>query len=648
MSDNPAWFSDESVIALERIRPLLDAALETDSDRARFFKRLEALFPTIFEMFLNLYGWRYDCHYHLERTLVELAHAFRHRSTALRIVDEGRESNPGWFTGEQMVGAVCYVDLFARDLPGLRSQLPYLKELGVTYLHLMPLFKSPETNSDGGYAVSSFREVDPRIGTMKELEDLAGEFRAHGISIVVDFVFNHTSDEHEWAKRALQGDKRYQAYYRMFDDRSMPDAYEPQLREIFPDQSPGSFSFRPEINKWVWTTFNSFQWDLNYANPEVFRAMLAEMLFLANRGADVLRLDAVPFVWKEPGTNCENLPGVHWILRAFNALTRVAAPGLLFKSEAIVHPRDVRSYMTTDKCQISYNPILMSHLWDALATREIFMMRHAMQHRFALPDGCTWVNYVRSHDDIGWGFADEDAASVGINGRDHRYFLNQYYIGRFTGSFARGMPFNYNPRTQDMRISGTTASLAGLERAIQSGDVTEMSHSIRRILLVYGVVLSIGGIPLLYLGDELATLNDYSFQEDLGKAGDSRWIHRPAFSVERWTRRDDKSTPEGAVYQSLLKMIRARTRTPAFAGADTDFFDVYNKHIFAYLRSGAVLVLANFSEYDQTVAADALLSIQPNLADGAHDLIADQPISLTTDLAIPGYGLLWLDARKRE
>jgi amylosucrase len=314
----------------------------------------------------------------------------------------------------------------------------------------------------------------------------------------------------------------------MFPDRQMPDAYDAHLREIFPDVRRGSFSYRPEIDRWVWTTFHSFQWDLNYRNPVVFNRMAEEMLFLANAGVEVLRLDAVAFTWKELDTSCENLPGAHLLIQAFNALARIAAPTLLFKSEAIVHPDDVARYIAPYECQLSYNPLLMALLWEALATRDVRLLQRSMQRRFAISPQCAWVNYVRCHDDIGWTFDDQDAAALGIQGFDHRQFLNAFYTGRFPGSFARGLPFQYNPTTRDMRISGTCASLAGLEKALREETDAEVELAIRRILVMHSVILSIGGIPLIYLGDEVGTLNDYGYRTDPARAEDSRWVHRPA------------------------------------------------------------------------------------------------------------------------
>ncbi len=260
----------------------------------------------------------------------------------------------------------------------------------------------------------------------------------------------------------------------------------------------------------------------------------------------MLRLDALAFTWKEMGTNCESLPKAHTLVQAFNAVLRIAAPGLLFKSEAIVHPDEVARYISPQECQLSYNPLLMALLWNSLATREVRLLRHSLGYRFAIPDDCAWVNYIRCHDDIGWTFDDGDAAALGINGYDHRRFLNSFYTGRFPGSFARGLPFQENPRTGDARISGSQASLAGLEQALRNGNPTEIDLAVRRILLINAIILSIGGIPLMYLGDEIGVLNDYSYVDDPAKAGDSRWVHRPRIDWAQMARRTDPDTIEGA------------------------------------------------------------------------------------------------------
>ncbi|HEX9116571.1 MAG TPA: alpha-amylase family protein [Anaerolineae bacterium] len=654
---DPAWLDRQAALTLQRLLPRLAERFAVQ-DRAAwetFAARLEVHFRHLFKLLLHLYGGHYDFFYHLESILATAARLWLERPADLKALDTRREATPGWFQAEQMLGGVCYVDLFAGNLAGVRSHIPYFKELGLTYLHLMPLFACPEGENDGGYAVSSYREVNPALGSMADLQALAAELRQNGISLVVDFVFNHTSHEHEWALKARRGDPEYQSFYYMFPDRTMPDAYERNLRQIFPDVRPGSFTYflldrdrgdaGAEPGRWVWTTFHSYQWDLNYSNPAVFNHMLEEMLALANQGVEVLRLDAVAFIWKQLGTNCENLPEAHMLIQAFNALARVAAPALLFKSEAIVHPDEVARYISPAECQISYNPLLMALLWESLATREVRLLETSMQHRFAINPACAWVNYVRVHDDIGWTFDDGDAARQGINGYDHRRFLNAFYTGRFGGSFARGLPFQENPQTGDARISGTCASLAGLEKALREDSRQDIDLAIRRILLIHSVIISIGGIPLIYLGDEIGTLNDYSYRRDPAKAGDSRWVHRPLTDWAKMGCREDPATIEGKIYGGLRRMIALRKGCSAFAGAETSIINTGNGHVFGYVRRGAggqVFVLANFSEQAQVVGANTLRT--RGLSYEFNDLLADEMISGAADLVLTPYRCLWLIA----
>jgi amylosucrase len=603
--------------ALKRLLPRVERELSdliaTDPAGWQVFsQRLGTYFSALFELYLSLYQTRYDFFFHLEDLLISLARAWFRRPDDLRALDRDRETDPLWFQSNRMLGGVCYVDLFAGDLEGIRSRIPYFKELGLTYLHLMPLFKAPEGENDGGYAVSSYREVHPPLGTMEQLAALARDFRAAGISLVVDLVFNHTADQHLWAEGARAGDEELMEFYRIFPDRQMPDAYERNLREIFPDEHPGAFTFFPDLFKeggWVWTTFHSYQWDLNYANPAVFNRMAEEMLFLANQGVEVIRLDAVAFIWKQLGTNCENLPGAHTLIRAFNLVARVAAPALLFKSEAIVHPDEVVKYIDPEECQLSYNPLLMALLWNSLATRKVRLLSQALSTRFRIDPACAWVNYVRVHDDIGWTFSDEDAALLGVQGHSHRQFLNEFYRGRFPGSFGRGLPFQENPKTGDCRISGTCASLAGLEKALKEEGPAQVELAIRRILLIHGVMLTAGGIPLLYLGDEIGTLNDYSYRQDPAHQHDSRWVHRPKADWDRYARRDDSQTVEGRVFLGLKKLIELRKQCDAFSGGELEIVPTGSQHVLGYIRicgEERAVVFANFSELPQRVAPQGI------------------------------------------
>ncbi len=597
---------------LERLLPRLEASYASQFDPKTwrvFLRRLQTNFGRLFELYFRLYSNQYDFFYHLEDLLHTAAKMWLERPQDLKDLDEDREADPLWFQSNKMLGGVCYVDLFAGDLNGIRAKIPYFKELGLTYLHLMPLFKAPEGDNDGGYAVSSYREVNPILGTIDQLAALAKELRQEGISLVLDLVFNHTSNEHQWAHLALAGDPDYQEYYRIFPDRLMPDAYEAHLREIFPDEHPGAFTFDEKMGKWVWTTFHAYQWDLNYANPVVFNRMAEEMLFLANQGVQVIRLDAVAFIWKQLGTNCENLPQAHMLIQAFNALARIATPSLLFKSEAIVHPDEVVKYIGPEECQLSYNPLLMALIWNSLATREVRLLKQSLGERFDIDPQCAWVNYIRVHDDIGWTFSDEDAVRLHINGFDHRKFLNAFYTGRFEGSFARGLPFQENPATGDARISGTAASLAGLEKALNEESEREIELAVKRILLIHAIILTIGGIPLIYLGDEIGTLNDYSYRNDPAKLHDSRWVHRPFMCWEKAAKRTDLATIEGRIYQGLQQLIELRKNNPVFAGGNMEVIDSGSDHVLGFVRVHGLercLVMANFSEQEQKIPANVL------------------------------------------
>jgi amylosucrase/maltose alpha-D-glucosyltransferase/alpha-amylase len=542
-----------------------------------------------------------------------------------------------------MIGAMAYVDLFAGDLAGLRDRLPYLSELGVNYLHLMPLYKTPEGDNDGGYAVSSYRELNPELGTMEDLCQLANELRYHGISLCLDFIFNHTSDEADWARKAMGGDQEYQDYYLTFPDRSLPDAYERTLIPVFPDEHPGSFTYRNRMRKWVWTSFHNYQWDLNYENPAVFTRMLEEMLFLANQGVEVLRLDAVAFLWKRMGTTSQNLPEAHIIIQAFNALARIAAPAMVFKSEAIVHPDEVRKYVSEDECQLSYNPELMALMWDALATREVAAMHRALDRGFGIPPGCGWVNFVRCHDDIGFAFSNDDIEAAGLDPIAHRRFLTEFYTGRYAGSFARGLPFQEDTNTGEARISGTCASLAGLECALLDNDEEEIDLAIRRIHMMHGIILTIGGIPLLYLGDEIGALNAYDYESDPDKIGDTRWIHRSEFDWDLAEQRRDGETLQGRVYQGLLRLIQIRQQNLAFDRGETQFVDTGNPHVFGYFRTNgdaSVLVLASFTPEPQTIEGRRLRLL--GLRKSVVDLVAGRTIVAASTLTLEPYDFMVL------
>nr|WP_231846387.1 alpha-amylase family glycosyl hydrolase [Rhodopirellula baltica] len=633
--------------ALNRLLPKLESFWEVENvsqqEADEIQLRIVQHWDDLFGYLLHLYGDQWDFFYHLEQILLTIIRGWRMRPEQLKQDDEHRINNPEWYQSEKLVGGALYVDLFSENLGELRKQIPYFQDLGLSYLHLMPLFAVRPGNNDGGYAISNYRSVDPRVGTIDDLRLLADDLREAGILLVLDFVFNHTADDHYWAQQAQSGNEEYQKYYFIFPDREVPDQYERTLREIFPTVRRGNFTWHDGMQQWVWTTFNSFQWDLNYRNPEVFRAMLSEMLFIANTGVDLLRLDAVAFIWKQMGTNCENLPEAHTLIRAFNSCVRIAAPGLVFKSEAIVHPDDVVRYISHKECQTSYNPTLMALMWESLATRDTKLLRRSLARRHKLPERTTWVNYLRCHDDIGWTFDDADAAAVGIDAFGHRQFLNAFYTGQFEGSFARGVPFQHNPDNGDMRISGTLASLAGLEQAIESDRDDWKELAIRRILLLNAMMLSVGGIPLVYLGEEWGALNDYDFVKDPAKAGDTRWVHRPKMQWKFLEELGDDGSIRGRIYRSIRKLIAIRKMTPAFGGLDMELLVLESPHLLGYVRQhegNRVIVIANFCEHAQEIDSNRLRTA--GMGRFFEDLYSGQTITTSHPLTLGPYEFMWL------
>ncbi len=620
------------------LEDLVHTVPENKSIPPVFLERFNTHFPTIFEIYSALYSDDEKMQDRLSDLFRIIYRSWHERDDWLKKVDLDRIHHRNWFQENSMLGGVCYVDLFSGNLKRIKEKTPYFKELGINYLHLMPFYKTPASDNDGGYAVSSYRQIDQTIGSIGELKALCRELKRQNISTVADFVINHTSDEHEWAARAKLGEKSFTHFYYMFDDRSIPDEYEKTLREIFPAERQGSFTFYEKLDKWVWTTFHSFQWDLNYSNPEVFNAMAGEMLFLANCGIDILRLDAVAFIWKEMGTSCENLPQAHSIIKAFNAICRIAAPALIFKSEAIVHPDEVKKYIHPDECQLSYNPLLMAVLWTCLASQEVRLLNVSMRKRFEIHPHCAWVNYIRCHDDIGWTFDDTDAQELHIHPYFHRQWLNEFYSGIFEGSFSSGLLFQENLKTGDARISGTAASLAGLEKALAARDEDLITLAIKRILLLHGIIMTIGGIPLIYLGDEIGQLNDYGYQKEPGKAKDSRWVHRPKMDWQKYELRNSDQTVESRIFKGLKKLIDIRKSHKVLSGNEMQVIDTANDHIFGFMRRSQkenYFVFSNFSPSRQNLSMP--LVDKPGNKEYFSELITGTQIPVKQDYVMQPY-----------
>jgi amylosucrase len=618
---------------------------EPDHDRTVFLARLRRHWPDLLTGLQAVYG---DEAEETARCAVERAvAAFQARPADLRLLDLRRHVEPDWFQAPSMLGYAAYADRFAGDLRGVAERVPYLAELGVTYLHLLPLLQPRPGPDDGGYAVMDYRAVRRDLGTVEDLSALAAVLRRHGISLVLDLVLNHVAAEHDWAQRARAGEERYRRYFHLFPDRTEPDAFERTLPEVFPDFAPGSFTWDDDAHSWVWTTFNAWQWDLNWHEPAVFLEFVELIVFFANAGIEVLRLDAIAFLWKRMGTDCQNQPEVHALTQALRAVARCVAPKLLFKAEAIVGPQQLVPYLGAGVhagkvSDLAYHNSLMVQVWSSLAARDARLMTAALRRFPDKPRSTSWATYLRGHDDIGWAVDDADAEAVGWGGGPHRAFLSDWYSGEFPGSDARGLVFQQNLDTGDRRISGTAASLAGLEVALERGDDDAVDLALRRLLVAHQVVLAFGGVPLIWMGDELALRNDGGWADDPEHADDNRWVHRARMPWDVAERRHVPGTVEHRMWHGLRDAVQARGRLPAMhAAVEPELLDPVTATVLTFVRRTAEQVLValhNLSDAEQSFPRSAV-PLPGRLLDALTGSVVEGDV-----VVLPPYGALWLVA----
>jgi amylosucrase len=573
-----------------------------------FYTRFIANAPVIHALFQELYSQHPQAKAAFDQLLHLLLRAYLERPPILRQTDEAKAKSDFWFLSNDITGMSLYVDRFCGKLETLSGKLDYFQNLGVNLLHLMPLFESPAGESDGGYAVSDFRKVDGRFGKLADLRALRQKMGETGMYLMIDIVLNHTSNRHAWAEKARKGDKYYQDYYYFFEDREVPDQFDRAMPDIFPESAPGNFTYVPECQRWAMTVFHQYQWDLNYTNPRVLAEMLDTIFFYANIGVDILRIDAPAFIWKQAGTTCQNLPQAHRILRLIKQCVAVSAPGMALLGEAIVAPEEIMKYFGTGpyearECDFAYNATQMALQWDALATGDTRVMLHEQPGIARKPFGTSWITYTRCHDDIGLGYSDSAIRQAGFNPYAHRKFLKDYYSGQEQNSPARGALFSVNPKTQDARISGSLAALCGLEKALEAKDDAAVDLAIRKILLMQAHSFFLGGIPMLFYGDELGYTNDYSYLDDPGKSYDNRWMHRPVFDWRKNRKSGTPGTVEARVFSATRRLIQIRRQLPVVADQNnTAWLYPHNIHVAGFLRSGDGRQLFCLFNYSGTAA----------------------------------------------
>lgn len=601
-----------------------------------FAQRMEKHQDELRWLYMELYG--NDAMY---AELCEQMHDYYlKRSTELKKRDIKKEKNPDWFKEKEMLGMMLYIDNFAGNLKDVEKKLAYLKECNVNCLHLMPFLDTPKGKSDGGYAVADFRKVRPDLGTMKDLARLTEKCHENGMNVCMDFVMNHTSEEHEWAKRARAGEGEYMSRYFFYDNGDIPARYEETVPQVFPTTAPGNFTWLPEIGHYVLTTFYPYQWDLNYRNPRVFNEMMYNFLFLANQGMDIIRIDAVPYIWKELGTSCRNLKEVHTIVRMMRMIAEIVCPSVILLGEVVMEPEKVVPYFGTvekPECHMLYNVTTMATIWNSIATRDIRLLKKQMDIVSRLPKQYTFLNYLRCHDDIGWGLDFDTMKQWGMEEPSHKRYLNDYFTGKIADSISRGELYNDDPVTQDARFCGTTASMCGIEAAGFEGNAEKMQTAIQEDLMLHAYMLTQSGIPMLYSGDELGQVNDYSYKEDAEKVSDSRYLHRGIFQWILADKRKDLSTVQGQLFQMLNRLEQIRRQENVFSQeAEVYTYDVHNDSILGILREykgERFIALFNFSENEQTAWMQE---------EGIFRNLVNGEIVEVKDPVLKGYEFVWM------
>ena len=566
---------------------------------------------------------------------------FMQRSRQLKTMDQDREKEPDWYKKNDILGMMMYIDNYAGNLKGVEEKLDYLEECQVNYIHLMPFLDTPKGRSDGGYAVADFRKVQPQLGTMEDLESLTSACHKKGMNVCMDFVMNHTSEDHEWAVRARRGEGEYMSRYFFFRDYSMPAEYEKTVPQVFPTTAPGNFTWLQEAGHFVMTTFYPYQWDLNYRNPRVFNEMVYNFLFLANKGIDVMRIDAVPYIWKELGTNCRNLPQVHTIVRMMRMICEIVCPGVLLLGEVVMEPEKVVPYFGTvekPECHMLYNVTTMATTWHTVATRDIRLLKMQMDIVSGLPKEYVFLNYLRCHDDIGWGLDYQWLKRFGIEEVSHKKYLNDFLTGVIPEAFGRGELYNSDPTSGDARLCGTTASLCGIEKAAYEKNEPALEQAVRLDLMLHAYMLTQSGIPVIYSGDEIGQENDYSYHKEPDRWGDSRYLHRGKFRWDLEAKRTEQGSVQQKLFDGIGKLEQIRKSSPLFdTDAAVSTFDTLDDSVLGIIREHGeqkLTALFNFSEFNKVVQLDE--------EDGRYtDLISGKKKE-GHEVSIPGYGVYWL------
>lgn len=578
--------------------------------------RFETWLPVLKDRLQDLYG--NSAHYDtwLQAFVKSICIEAFNRPPHLRQQDQERATNPNWHL-ELGLAYVAYADHFAGGLRGVIDRIPHLKDMGVGYLHLLPFLKAGPPPNDGGFAVASFEDVDPRLGSNEDLAALLAALRAAGISLCCDFVLNHVSDHHPWALAAKRGNESARRRFHWLATPSEVAEHERHLKQIFPETAPGNFTWVPECQAYAWTTFYPFQWDLNYAEPEVFSDIALALLRLANRGIDAFRLDSTAFLWKRLGTPCSNLPQVHSILQALRAVVEIAAPGVLLKAEVIMPTRDLPPYfglasgetmpstaqpsIHQPECHLAYHASLMAASWAALAEEDAAFPKAVLRATPTLPTGAGWLTYVRCHDDIGWGVLRPECLDLNDPDALRLKAASSFFSSSNPESYAEGSPFQSSDPANPHGTNGMLASLVGLHKAHQSGSPEQLELALLRYGLMHALALFVGDLPLVYMGDEFGQANLSPEAIKLRGGDDGRELHRVVWSDSIYQDRLNAGTVSGMAWGVFKRLSQARSRMAATLshGSCSIYAGISDSQHLLCLQRGSSVGLFNFSSQHQ-------------------------------------------------
>lgn len=551
----------------------------------------ESLYVQRYNRHIDELKWLYMELYSNESMLSELCYQihnfFIERDEGLKNRDVTRENNPDWYRKSKMTGMALYIDHFADTIKGVEQSIEHLQKCNINYVHFMPFFETTRYRTDDQYAITDFRKTMEKIGKIEDLCHLTKLCHEKSINVSVDFIMNRTSNEHEWAKKAMHGDVEY-------------------------------------MNRYVTKTDHSYEWDLNYKNPRVLNEMMYNYMFIANLGTDLIQINEIEDIWKGESQNCSKVSQIHTIARIMRIISEIVCPGVLLLGNVKNDMKNAITYFGEDEkpeFHMVYQKTFMNEVWNSVATRNVKLLQTKLDVINKYPKEYVFVNYLRNHEKLNWNL-DYDFLykNQKINQKMHREYLNEYFLGRTGYSNSRGEVENNSDNSEKICFCGTTASMCGLEKAIDENNKKEINQAIKLEIMLYAYLFIQSGIPVIYSGDEIGQMNDYSYKENRDKMRDIQNVCRGKFDWSKAVKVVDEYSIEGKIMRGLNKIQVVKNRENTFCQiADVRVVDTKNNSVICIAREFAgekILGIFNFSEHEKIVNIDEEEGIYEDLLSG--------------------------------